>query len=160
MKFKIRKTFRRKHRNRRKTRRLRGGNRLEVFYDNQQLVGQELPKPLTQMKPSVKFPTTGKLYTLVMWDPDVPEQSQPSFVHWIATNLEGPNDIMDNQLLEYVGPNPPKGKAHRYFFSLFEQQGHIRPQQPERPNFSIDEFVNENNLKEVSRVYMLVSANA
>ena len=58
-----RKTFRQKYKNRRKTRRLRGGNTLEVSYGNEQVSGQELPKPLTQMKPSVKFPSTSKLYT-------------------------------------------------------------------------------------------------
>ncbi len=158
MKMKVRKTFRRKQRNRRKTRRLRGGNTLEVSYNNQQLSGQELPKSLTQMKPSVKFPTTGKLYTLVMWDPDVPPQFQPGFVHWIATNLEGPNDIMDNQVLEYKGPDPSKGEPHNYNFGLFEQQGHINPQQPERTKFLIDNFVRDNNLKKVSEVFMKVGA--
>jgi phosphatidylethanolamine-binding protein (PEBP) family uncharacterized protein len=159
MKLKIKKTLRRKHKNRRKTRRLCGGNTLEVSYDNEQVSGQELPKPLTQMKPNVKFPTTGKLYTLVMWDPDVPPISQPGFVHWIATNIKSPNNIENNQILDYKGPAPPSG-THRYFFGLFEQNETINPHQPERQNFSIDEFVNENNLKEVSRVYMTVSANA
>jgi phosphatidylethanolamine-binding protein (PEBP) family uncharacterized protein len=159
MKLKIKKTLRRKHKNRRKTRRLCGGNTLEVSYDNEQVSGQELPKPLTQMKPNVKFPTTGKLYTLVMWDPDVPPQIQPGFVHWIATNIKSPNNIENNQILDYKGPAPPSG-THRYFFGLFEQNETINPHQPERQNFSIDEFVNENNLKEVSRVYMTVSANA
>jgi phosphatidylethanolamine-binding protein (PEBP) family uncharacterized protein len=159
MKLKIKKTIRRKHKNRRKTRRLCSGNTLEVSYDNEQVSGQELPKPLTQMKPNVKFPTTGKLYTLVMWDPDVPPQIQPGFVHWIATNIKSPNNIENNQILDYKGPAPPSG-THRYFFGLFEQNETINPHQPERQNFSIDEFVNENNLKEISRVYMTVSANA
>jgi len=156
MKLKIRKTIRQKSKNRRKTHRLRGGNTLEVFYDNLPVSGQELPKPLTKMKPSVKFPTTGNLYTLVMWDPDVSPQIQPGFAHWIATNLQNPFDISNNQVLEYKGPNPPSG-IHRYFFGLFEQQGHINPQQPPRINFNINEFINENNLKKVSEVYMRVA---
>jgi phosphatidylethanolamine-binding protein (PEBP) family uncharacterized protein len=157
MKMKVRKTFRRKQKNRRRTRCLRGGNTLEVSYDNQQLSGQELPRKATQSAPSVKFPTTGKLYSLVMWDPDVPPQIQPGFVHWIVTNLQSQNDIQNNQLLGYKGPAPPSG-IHRYYFGLFEQQGHINPQQPERQKFSIDEFVNDNNLKEVSKVFMKVGA--
>ena len=156
MKLKIRKTFRRKQKSRRKTRRLRGGNMLEVSYGNEQVSGQELPKTLTQMKPSVKFPTTGKLYTLVMWDPDVPPISQPGFVHWIATNLQGQNDIETNELLPYKGPAPPSG-THRYFFGVFEQQGHISPQQPERTKFQINEFIENNNLKRVSEVFMKIS---
>ena len=156
MKLKIRKTFRRKQKSRRKTRRLRGGNMLEVSYGNEQVSGQELPKTLTQMKPSVKFPTTGKLYTLVMWDPDVPPISQPGFVHWIATNLQGQNDIETNELIPYKGPAPPSG-THRYFFGVFEQQGHISPQQPERTHFQINEFIENNNLKRVSEVFMKIS---
>jgi phosphatidylethanolamine-binding protein (PEBP) family uncharacterized protein len=155
--MKTRKSNKRKPKNRCRTRRLRGGNMLEVFYENEKVAGQELPKPLTQTQPSVKFPTTGKLYTLVMWDPDVPPISQPAFVHWIITNLKSQNDIQNNQVLEYKGPAPPSG-IHRYYFGLFEQHGHITPQQPERPNFRIDEFIINNNLSEVSKVFMKVSS--
>jgi phosphatidylethanolamine-binding protein (PEBP) family uncharacterized protein len=157
MKLKIRKTLRRKCKNRRKTRRLRGGNMLEVSYGNEHVLGQELPKPITQMKPSVKFPNTGKLYTLVMWDPDVPPQIQPGFVHWIVTNLQSQNNIEINELLPYKGPAPPSG-IHRYFFRLFEQQGHINPQQPERIKFQISEFIENNNLRKIGEVFMKVRA--
>jgi phosphatidylethanolamine-binding protein (PEBP) family uncharacterized protein len=159
MKLKIRKTHKRKRRNTRckSQKRLKGAARqLEVFYDNEQLSGQELPRSLTQSTPTIKFPTTGELYTIVMWDPDVPPQIQPGFVHWIVTNLQSQNDIHNNQVLEYKGPAPPSG-IHRYFFGLFEQQGHINPQQPERPNFIIDEFVKDNNLRKVSEVFMKVA---
>jgi phosphatidylethanolamine-binding protein (PEBP) family uncharacterized protein len=161
MKFKIRikKTFRRKHRNtkRRTHRRQKGGNNLQVFYGEQLVAGQELPKNLTQSEPSVRFPTTGKLYTLVMWDPDVPPQAQPGFAHWIAINIQSTNDISANQLLDYKGPAPPSG-IHRYFFGLFEQAAHIRPQQPPRSNFNMKEFVEQNNLTKVAQVFMKVSA--
>jgi phosphatidylethanolamine-binding protein (PEBP) family uncharacterized protein len=155
--MKTRKSNKRKPRNRCRTRHLRGGNMLEVFYENQKVDGQQLPKPLTQTPPSVKFPTTGKLYTLVMWDPDVPEASQPGFLHWLVTNLESQYDIQNHQLLDYKGPAPPSG-IHRYFFGLFEQQGHINPQQPERTKFDIKQFINENNLKMISNVFMKVVA--
>lgn len=159
MKLKIRKTFRRKRRNTHKTRRQRGGNSLEVFYGSHLVAGQELSKSLTQTQPSIKFPTTGYIYTLVMWDPDVPKQAQPGWAHWIAINLKSPNDIENNQVLNYTGPAPPSG-THRYFFGLFKQKAQINLQQPDRQNFNINEFVNKNNLKEISRVYMRVSANA
>jgi phosphatidylethanolamine-binding protein (PEBP) family uncharacterized protein len=157
MKMKSRKSNKRKPRNRRKTRHLRGGNMLEVFYENQKVAGQELPKPLTQSTPLVKFPTTGKLYSLIMWDPDVPPQIQPGFVHWIVTNLQSQNDIQNNQVLEYKGPAPPSG-IHRYYFGLFEQSGHISVQQPQRPKFSINEFVKDYNLRLISDVFMRVAA--
>jgi phosphatidylethanolamine-binding protein (PEBP) family uncharacterized protein len=158
MKLKIRKTFKKKQRNKRKTRHQKGGNTLEVFYDNQQISGQELPKSLTQMKPTVKFPTTDELYTLIMWDPDVPPQIQPGFVHWLVINLQSQNNIETNELLPYKGPAPPSG-IHRYFFGLFEQQGHINPQQPERTKFQINDFVKNNNLRKVSEVFMRVSSD-
>lgn len=158
MKLKIKKTFRHKRRNTHRTRRQKGGNNLEVFYDNHKVAGQEFPKSLTQLKPSIKFPTTGKLYTLVMWDPDVPQQAQPGFVHWIAINLQTSQDIEKNNVLTYKGPAPPSG-IHRYYFGLFEQKTTINPNQPERPKFSIVNFVNKNNIKEVSRVYMTVRVN-
>ena len=113
-----RKTIKNKN-NKRKTRKQKGGNGLDVFYNTIKVAGQELPKDITQVQPTVKFPTTEKLYTLVMWDPDVPPQIQPGFVHWLVTNIENPNDIYKNQVLKYKGPSPPSG-IHRYYFGLFE----------------------------------------
>lgn len=164
MKLRISKSRRRTRRNTKKRtqrRRIRGGNttNLEVFYGTTQVTGQELSKELTQSEPAVKFPNTNtnKLYTLIMWDPDVPPQIQPGYAHWIAINLKSQNDIRQNQLLDYKGPAPPSG-THRYFFRLFEQVGIISLQQPERTNFSIEQFVKENNLRKVSEIFMKVSA--
>jgi len=158
MKLKIRKTFRRKHKNNRRTRRRqKRGNSLEVSYDNIQLSGQELSRSLTQSEPSIKFPTTDKLYTLGMWDPDVSPQIQPGVVHLLVTNLKSQNNIESNEVLSYKGLAPPSG-IHRYFFGLFEQQGHISVKQPERTNFNIYEFIRDNNLKKVSDTFMRVRA--
>jgi len=157
MKLRIRKTQKRKRIKRKTFRRYMGGNQLIVKYDNIPIQGQRLEKDRTVSAPNVEFQNTGKLYSLVMWDPDVPPQIQPGFVHWIVTNLQSQNDIQNNQLLEYKGPNPPSG-IHRYYFGLFEQQGRINLQQPERQHFSIDEFVNTNNLRKVSEVFMKVRA--
>ena len=94
-----------------------------------------------------------------MWDPDVPPQIQPGFVHWIVTNLQSQNNIENNEVLPYKGPAPPAGTGiHIYYFGLFEQQGHINPQQPERTKFQINEFIENNNLRKVSEVFMRVSS--
>ncbi len=146
-----------KYKKRRKTRKQKGGNGLDVFYNTIKVAGQELPKDITQVRPTVKFPTTGKLYTLVMWDPDVHPQAQPGFAHWLITNIISPNDIYKNQVLDYKGPAPPSG-IHRYYFWLFEQEGSIIVQQPNRQNFDIDEFIRNNNLKKVTDVFMKVRA--
>ena len=157
--MKSRKTQKRKklRLKRRTFRRYMGGNQLVIRYDNVPIQGQQLEKENTVSAPSVEFSKTGKLYSLIMWDPDVPPQIQPGFLHWLVTNLESQNNIQNNQVLEYKGPNPPSG-IHRYFFGLFEQPGHISVQQPQRQQFSITEFINENNLKIVSKVFMKVAA--
>lgn len=152
-----RKTQRRKKQKRKTLKRYMGGNQLMIRYDNVPIQGQLLEKESTVSAPSVEFIKTGKLFTLVMWDPDVPPQVQPGFLHWLVTNLESQNDIMDNQVVEYKGPNPPSG-IHRYFFGLFEQTGHITVQQPERQNFNINTFVNKYNLKLTSKVFMKVAS--
>lgn len=158
MKLRLRKT-QRKHRVKRKTQRQKGGNNLIVKYDDTLVQGQEFEKSKTVSEPSIEFTKTGKLYTLVMWDPDVPPQAQPGFVHWLVTNIQSPLDIQKNQVLEYKSPEPPFG-THRYYFGLFEQQRQISPKQPDRIGFDIYKFVKENNLKEIFKVYMTVSANA
>jgi phosphatidylethanolamine-binding protein (PEBP) family uncharacterized protein len=137
--------------------RIKGGMNLDINYNNIKVSGQELPKSITQMKPNVKFPNTGRLYTLIMWDPDVPQHIQPGFVHWIAINLKSKNDIKNNSLLPYKGPAPPSG-IHRYYFGLFEQQRPIHLEQLERINFNIDTFIKENNLRKLSDVFMKVAA--
>lgn len=162
MKLKINKSRRRTRRNtKKKTLKKQKGaqqqaKQLEVFYGTTKVAGQELSKQLTQSEPTIKFPNTGKLYTLVMWDPDVPPQIQPGFAHWIAINLKSPNDIYENQLLYYNGPSPPSG-THRYFFGLFEQIHYIVLKQPERTKFNINQFIQENNLKKIEEVFMKVS---
>lgn len=155
MKLRLRKTLRRS-RVKRKTRRQKGGNNLIVKYNGVLVKGQQLKKSETVSAPSVKFSKTGKLYTLIMWDPDVPSQSQPAFLHWLVINIQSPNDIQNNQVLEYKGPEPPSG-THRYYFGLYEQQRQIAPNQPERSNFNIKQFINENNLINPSEVFMKVA---
>ncbi len=152
---------RKQTKHRRRTR--KGGHNLNLIvrYGSTHIAGQELSKQETQSQPSVQFtPIAGKIYTLVMWDPDVPHQIQPGFVHWIVTNIQSPTNIPLNILLEYKGPSPPSG-THRYFFGLFEQlSGQIMPNAPPNTKFSIDRFIKDNNLREVAKVFMKVSANA
>jgi phosphatidylethanolamine-binding protein (PEBP) family uncharacterized protein len=138
----------------------RGGHvtNLIVRYGQTQLAGQELTRQETQIQPSVKFSyVPGKLYTLIMWDPDVPQQIQPGFVHWIVTNIQSPKDIASNALLPYKGPSPPFG-THRYYFGLFEQtSGHVSISAPPNTKFSIEQFTKVNKLKEVAKLFMKVS---
>jgi len=162
LKIKIRKSRSRTRRNiRRHTqKRTKGNANLIVDYNGVLVREQNFTKSATTRQPAVKFTgEPGKLYTLVMWDPDVPSQAQPGYAHWIAINLQGPNNIASNELLSYQGPAPPSGTGtHRYFFGLFEQEGYINPQQLPRTQFNINKFVQENNLKKVTEVFMKVAA--
>lgn len=155
--FRTRKTHRKKKLKRKTVKKYMGGNQLVIKYDTIPIQGQKLEKSKTASAPSVEFSKTGKMYTLVMWDPDVPLQIQPGFLHWLVTNIQSPNDIQQNQALEYKGPSPPSG-VHRYFFGLFQQTGTISPQQPNRTQFSKDKFVKDNNLELVHQVFMKVAA--
>jgi phosphatidylethanolamine-binding protein (PEBP) family uncharacterized protein len=143
----------------------KGGNNLifSVTYPSKKLNSNmiyNLSKNNTKSIPIINFlPTPGKLYTILMWDPDAP--AKPSWIHWIVTNIETPGQIPQNTKLSYQGPNPPSG-VHRYFFGLFEQQsGKINPMiSGVRGNFNYTEFIQENNLKPTSQIIMRVSSNS
>jgi phosphatidylethanolamine-binding protein (PEBP) family uncharacterized protein len=158
MKLKIRKTSKRnriRHKYKTPKRRKGGVSEFAVDYDGVRVAGQDYTKQATYSAPNVQFPSTGKLYTLIMWDPDVPPAKQPGWAHWIAINLKSPIDIHNNQLLDYSGPSPPSG-MHRYFFGLFEQVARISPQQPQRQEFSVEKIIKDNNLTKVAQVFMRV----
>ena len=146
---------------------------LEVRYPSGIVRGQTFTKEQTKDAPEVFFKEEkGKLYTILMWDPDAP--AKPSWVHWIVTNLETPGQIHKNTVLSYQGPNPPSG-VHRYYFGLFEQlQGKISPMisgvalfktdtttstmlSRVRGGFDYEEFIRENSLNKVGEVYFKVS---
>lgn len=136
--------------------RQKGGNGLIVKYNNIILSGQSFKRPETVSQPSVEFTPSGKKYSLIMWDPNAPN---PSFLHWLVVNLENQNQIREKEILNYFGPKPPSG-THHYYFGLFEQQNTLQIHPPERSGFNINQFIKENNLKGVAKVYMTVSANA
>jgi len=80
-------------------------------------------------------PPKTKSFVLVCDDPDAPFKT---WVHWVAFNIPSdlkelkenisPEELTALGVIEglndfgtvgYKGPCPPKGKAHRYFFSLY-----------------------------------------
>jgi phosphatidylethanolamine-binding protein (PEBP) family uncharacterized protein len=159
MKFKIKKTFRRKRRNTRiytrKHKKSGGTTDFKVQYGQTVVVNNlTLTKSETQSAPNITFPHTEKFYTLVMWDPDAPN---PSYIHWILTNLKSSNNIgPNNEVLSYTGPNPPSG-IHRYYFGLFEQKGKLNINISERVNFNIYDFIKNNKLTMINKVFMNIS---
>jgi Raf kinase inhibitor-like YbhB/YbcL family protein len=80
-------------------------------------------------------PEETKSFALVIEDPDAPNGT---FIHWVIYNIPSsehglaeniarrdplPNGARQGtnsaQQLGYMGPCPPAGKAHRYYFKLF-----------------------------------------
>jgi Raf kinase inhibitor-like YbhB/YbcL family protein len=82
-----------------------------------------------------KVPEGAETFALICEDPDSPGGT---FIHWVIYNIPGkqrrlmsaiPTEPeLENGILQgqndfgrsgYAGPNPPPGKAHRYFFILY-----------------------------------------
>lgn len=98
-------------------------------------LNQHIPKRHTcegeNVSPPLKFtglPSGTKSLVLIVDDPDAPSGT---FDHWIAWNIpgniqelkegakvaeEGTNGFGE---MGYKGPCPPKGKPHRYFFTVY-----------------------------------------
>lgn len=97
--------------------------------------GKPIPQKYTcqgeNVSPELSFdeiPANAKSLVLIMDDPDAPGGT---FDHWIGWNIppktrqlkegaklphKGKNSY---NVLEYKGPCPPPGKAHRYYFKLY-----------------------------------------
>ncbi|OWK14367.1 PEBP1 [Cervus elaphus hippelaphus] len=97
----------------------------------------------------------GKLYTLVLTDPDAPSRKDPKYRqvgerwgvaghplewhHFLVVNMKG-NDIGSGTVLsDYVGSGPPKGTGlHRYVWLVYEQKGPLKCDEPILSNRSGD----------------------
>jgi Raf kinase inhibitor-like YbhB/YbcL family protein len=104
--------------------------------------GDAIPKPYTadgqDISPPLKWadpPSGTRSLTVICEDPDAP---RGTFTHWLLFNLPAdarelsdnipnektlPNGVRqganDFGKIGYVGPSPPPGKPHRYFFKLY-----------------------------------------
>jgi len=96
--------------------------------------GQLLPRKFTgdgaDVNPPLTFaeiPAGTKSLVLILDDPDAPRRP---FVHWVIYNIPvvgqldedsapGTPGLNDFGRLEYGGPCPPPGPAHRYVFKLY-----------------------------------------
>nr|XP_046243088.1 phosphatidylethanolamine-binding protein 4 isoform X1 [Scatophagus argus] len=81
--------------------------------------------------PKVYFPQAqkGRMYVLVMVDPDAPRRNSPTSAywrHWLVVDIQGKTlkkgQIEGKVLTEYARPTPPQASGfHRYQFMLYEQ---------------------------------------
>ncbi|XP_061674031.1 phosphatidylethanolamine-binding protein 4 isoform X2 [Syngnathoides biaculeatus] len=114
---------------------------LEVIYP-QLDIGRCLIVPKDHMKLRQKLSTEwgapiirysaaneGKMYVLVMVDPDAPSRSNPTssyWRHWLVTNVPGSslrNGVLQGlTITDYRPPTPPQASGlHRYQFLLYDQ---------------------------------------
>ncbi len=134
----------------------RGGD-ISVKFQGKEANGKLRPRGETLLQPVVSWSTVpGKLYTVVMWDPDAPAAS---WLHLLVTNLSSSNLSHGNILLPYTPPSPPSG-THRYYTTVFEQpRGKLDIAAPsERGNFDVEEFVRSNGLVKLGEQMIRVSA--
>lgn len=122
---------------------------LNVFYNDVKANTQTLTKQQTMNKPRILFKgVQGKLYTLLMSDPDAPAKS---WLHWLITNISGsiPDILEGDEIISYAPPTPPSG-THRYIFTLYEQPASILVSAPrERGNFNVEAFEKQHGLKKI-----------
>lgn len=139
------------------------GIQIRVAYDN------HLVTPGATLLPvqAVHMPTVtlegshpGRLYTLVMSDPDAPSPEHPThreWLHWIVTDIPGgAKDIAEGtQVAAYMPPTPPKG-THRYVFTVMEQPGResrvLRPP-IQRGGFRTRAFLKEGGMEVVGATF-------
>jgi phosphatidylethanolamine-binding protein (PEBP) family uncharacterized protein len=108
-----------------------------------------LTKEETSTIPIIKFnKEEGKSYTIIIIDPDAPYPTKPIYkymLHMLVTNN-------DNEVVKYMGPNPPADSApHRYYTCIFEQESLIANTKKfhtrSRSNFDLKQYVLDNKLK-------------
>ncbi|KAI6022597.1 phosphatidylethanolamine-binding protein [Pisolithus marmoratus] len=104
------------------------------------------------------FHTDTRLYTLLMVDPDVPDETNSTFqtyLHWLQPNVPlsatSSSPIADlNDHTEYIPPHPQKGTPyHRYTVLLLPQRVPISVpvlQKDQRYGFSVRDFIEEYGL--------------
>lgn len=125
-----------------------------IRYPNAIVKGQELSEANTSQQPTIHFKgQTGKLYTLIMSDPDAP---QADWLHWLVINNNG---TQKQEIVSYTPPTPPSG-THRYIFYLCIQPTTLKIRAPaQRGNFNTQKFIADNKLIIVAQKQFLVSTH-
>ncbi|KAI0030443.1 phosphatidylethanolamine-binding protein [Vararia minispora EC-137] len=96
-----------------------------------------------------------QLYTMVMVDPDIPDEENASFttfLHWLQPNIELPTSTQPLALASahtpYIPPHPAQGSPyHRYFIALLPQtRGRIAVKPQVREGFNMRDFIRDYGL--------------
>jgi Raf kinase inhibitor-like YbhB/YbcL family protein len=96
-----------------------------------------------------EIPETAESLAIIVEDPDAPDGT---FTHWMAWNIPPRAKIMENSFpeegaqgrndfgkLNYMGPCPPEGEEHRYFFKVYalDSKVDLDPAQAEKKALEI-----------------------
>lgn len=134
-------------------------NIFQILYDRVRENNEVLHVTNMQQAPHILIKPNhgGKMYTLLMSDPDA---TSKSWLHWLVVNIPGsePEIKEGDEVISYAPPSPPSG-IHRYIFSLYEQPASILVSAPnERGNFNVDAFERKYNLKKIKSSTIRVPA--
>lgn len=136
-------------------------NNFNISFDGKIITyGDKMTKEETMSAPMLNYPkSSGKLYTVMMVDPDAPSPKNPiyrHFLHWLVVNQ---SDKSNGKVInKYTGPNPPEGE-HRYFVCILQQKNKIQGlTEFNRKNFDVTEFTKNNDLDLISCTKFSVKA--
>uniref|UniRef100_A0A183CKV0 Phosphatidylethanolamine-binding protein n=1 Tax=Globodera pallida TaxID=36090 RepID=A0A183CKV0_GLOPA len=108
--------------------------RAKVVFDSgvESNLGNVLTPTQVQHPPKVTWEAeAGKLYSLIMTDPDAPSRKDPKLRVMVTTgslvvNIPGTELDKGDVLSEYVGVGPPQDTGmHRYVFLIYQQKSKI-----------------------------------
>lgn len=86
---------------------------MNIEYQGRRVDGIHISPHEASKAPNVTYtPSEGKVYTLLMFDPEAVGGNR---IHWLVINST-------TTLFPYVGPNPPPDSTHHYHFVLIEQE--------------------------------------
>lgn len=123
---------------------------LRIVYNGKQVNGSQMERTVVANAPIPMFETQiGKMYTLVMYDNDVP---QPAFVHWLVPNITNIKQL-PAAFLQYMAPDPPSKDKHyhTYMFVLYEQTGPINLEPLDRIGFNPEKFAKYYGLTKIAQ---------
>ena len=130
----------------RKTRKYKkkgGANSMEVRYPTFTVNNNETNENSTKNKPIIllyQMPYS----TLIMYDLDAPNGT---YLHYLVINIQNGNINSGDTIVSYAPATPPPGSGtHRYIFEQLQQSSPFTFAEPERSNFNINNFKQQNGL--------------
>lgn len=120
-----------------------GANSMEVRYPSFIVNNNETNEKSSKNKPIISLYQM-PYSTLIMYDPDAPSGT---YLHYLVINIPSGNINSGDTIVSYAPPTPPPGSGtHRYIFEQLQQSSPFTFAEPERSNFDINNFKQQNGL--------------